>query len=235
MGNLNGVTKTFDLLDKCHIYFLIEDGAIVYVGKSNNLGARISQHKKEKHFDSVRYLEVNKEDQDDLEIALIKTIRPPLNLQSKTLKEVTENEKSLIARYTIHEEILRAAVLSQPHPQRDQYGYVGYFDGQEVKIGYLDGEDDFNDEHRSDCKYLNALNSLGKVSDQLDEALLEYCQCEPDVIVYFGKWSDGYNLIPRIELHDIDGDNFAPLRKQFDEVFLSDFENPEEFKKLAGI
>lgn len=231
--DIRSVTKAFVLGPSHRIYFLIQDGAIVYVGKSNNLSARISSHKKDKEFDSVRYLDVQAEDQDALEIALIKTIRPPLNLQSKSLKGITQKEIDLVGRYTLEEEILKAAVAAQPPPDRESYGYVGYYNGVDIKIGYYDGESDFSeDDHFFDCKYKSAVNALGEVSEDLDDELLEYCKCEPDAIVYFGPWSKGYSLVPRVELHDIDGDQFIPLKKKFDPTFLQGIADPELFKKI---
>lgn len=150
---LLGATKKFDLGPIHRIYFLIKDGAIVYVGKSNNLPSRIGTHKKEKDFDAVRYLDVELKDQDDLEIALIKAIRPPLNLQSKSLKEISASEKSLIGRYMLEEEILKAAIRTQPPPEK--YGTVAYLNyDDEICFGLYDNDADMDDEdHEPDCKF----------------------------------------------------------------------------------
>lgn len=71
-----------------HIYFLIKDGEVRYVGQSGNLGARISSHETStlvgKDFDSVFHIEVEKEAANELEKALVRIMGPPDNKRPST-------------------------------------------------------------------------------------------------------------------------------------------------------
>jgi hypothetical protein len=64
------------------IYFLIKGDAVVYVGQSVALAARIAQHHEEKDFDRVLFLPVARENLDATEGAFIRALRPPLNRQT---------------------------------------------------------------------------------------------------------------------------------------------------------
>jgi hypothetical protein len=59
------------------VYFLIDNGKIVYVGQSVNVYSRISQHSKK--FDSFSILPCQKNELDALESLYIHVLKPPLN------------------------------------------------------------------------------------------------------------------------------------------------------------
>lgn len=63
------------------VYFLIEDGRVVYVGKSSSLQGRITTHiEDKKSFTRVLYIECKtEEDALDLEAAFIHALKPSLN------------------------------------------------------------------------------------------------------------------------------------------------------------
>jgi hypothetical protein len=63
------------------VYFLCAGKQIVYVGQSVNLAARISIHYREKAglFDRAFFLPVPKEQLNDIEMAFIAALNPPLN------------------------------------------------------------------------------------------------------------------------------------------------------------
>jgi hypothetical protein len=65
------------------IYFLLEGETIVYVGISQNVGERLAAHKKTKKFDRVLYVEAPSYGHVfELEVALIKLLRPKYNSRS---------------------------------------------------------------------------------------------------------------------------------------------------------
>lgn len=63
------------------VYFLISDGAVVYVGQSVNVYARIATHKREgvKEFDRFAFVPCKASKLDKLESLYIHCLRPPLN------------------------------------------------------------------------------------------------------------------------------------------------------------
>lgn len=61
------------------VYFLVEAGEVVYVGQSRKLGSRIAAHSNEKSFDKVFYIPLPPEALNEVEAALIRTLRPKLN------------------------------------------------------------------------------------------------------------------------------------------------------------
>ena len=83
----------------CCVYFLLNDGQIVYIGSSANVGERMSQHRKTKTFDKVIYVEVEGKDahfkMSILEHILIKMLKPALNVRSNT-----DRDSNYCQRYT---------------------------------------------------------------------------------------------------------------------------------------
>lgn len=63
------------------IYFLFQNGELVYIGQSTDLHGRIRQHKKRigEQFDKVLYLEIDPIMMNEAEKTYIKHFRPPLN------------------------------------------------------------------------------------------------------------------------------------------------------------
>ena len=76
----------FIKLDICKpsavVYFLLDNGSIVYIGQSINVMSRISAHFSCKTFDSVFYINVDIDDIDYIEGALIRKHNPKYNCVS---------------------------------------------------------------------------------------------------------------------------------------------------------
>lgn len=85
------------------IYFLIDKGEIVYIGKSNGrLLGRINSHLKDKKFDNVKYLSVNSSNElNRVESELISNYKPKYNKVnvnnkinlSSTVKEIIKSKR----------------------------------------------------------------------------------------------------------------------------------------------
>lgn len=67
------------LKDWCGIYFLIREGRVVYVGQSVNAPSRVSDHRREKKFDSWAFLPCSAKQLDLIESLYIHTLRPECN------------------------------------------------------------------------------------------------------------------------------------------------------------
>lgn len=76
-GRLNAVS-VYPSHPPC-IYFLIEGEEVVYVGQSICLEQRLATHSREKAFDRVAYLQVEREDLNAVESAFIRYLKPRLN------------------------------------------------------------------------------------------------------------------------------------------------------------
>lgn len=227
-------SKELDVLDGAFVYFLLKDSVIVYVGQSRSLNARISNHKKSKDFDAVKYLKVQLAHQNELELALIKSIRPAYNTQP--LGPMTEGEIRILRSYEFEEQTISQILRSQDSPERGAYGYVGYFDNDgNPHVGYYDDEYEI-DSHDEDCKMGMALEILGSdVDDSLKDCLYEYCECEPDAIVMNGFLT--YTILPRDELYTVDAVEFQPFREKFDNNFVCGFnkEGNSDVEKDTGL
>jgi hypothetical protein len=68
------------LIKEPGIYFLYQGNDIVYVGKTTNFVARLSNHMFNKSFDGYSFIPVAAHNLDSLEIRLIEKLRPPLNI-----------------------------------------------------------------------------------------------------------------------------------------------------------
>lgn len=73
------IARSGRISTKCGVYFLINDGRIVYVGKSINIAARIGQHASEKEFDSFAFILCGLDELDETERAYISAMKPPMN------------------------------------------------------------------------------------------------------------------------------------------------------------
>lgn len=79
---LQFLRENAELYDKvCGIYFLMEDGEVVYVGQSVNCHSRISDHVRleQKQFDSVYIIRADREALTQLENLYIKKFNPKYN------------------------------------------------------------------------------------------------------------------------------------------------------------
>jgi len=67
------------------IYFLVQGGTVVYVGKTRDLENRVASHRSDtsKEFEEVFYVRVKTEKASMLERALIRQYKPKLNRESK--------------------------------------------------------------------------------------------------------------------------------------------------------
>ena len=65
----------------CGIYFLLDAGEVVYVGKSINVGGRIREHRRDKlkTFDKFAFVQCKPEDLDETEARYIQEFQPKYN------------------------------------------------------------------------------------------------------------------------------------------------------------
>lgn len=64
----------------CGIYFLVDNGRVVYVGQSNHIARRVAQHQmNEARFDSIAFFEAPEFFLKGIEAHYIRLFRPPLN------------------------------------------------------------------------------------------------------------------------------------------------------------
>lgn len=70
----------------CGVYFLFAGPECVYVGKSDNVLARVRQHFPSKDFDSFAWMNVARADLDRVEREYIETIRPRLNITHRATR-----------------------------------------------------------------------------------------------------------------------------------------------------
>ena len=73
------VAAKMELPVKSGVYFLINNGKVVYVGQSATLMARVVQHMGLKEFDSFAYIACERNMLDVMESLYIHVLRPPLN------------------------------------------------------------------------------------------------------------------------------------------------------------
>jgi hypothetical protein len=82
MREIVGLCDITDEMIRTGIYFLCRDGALLYIGQSVNVGARIADHYRRYEFNSVFFLPWPQDDLNRMEAALIRTLRPTLNGKS---------------------------------------------------------------------------------------------------------------------------------------------------------
>lgn len=211
-----------------HIYFLMFKDTIVYVGKSNSLLSRVGSHNENKEFDSVLHIPVSPEDQDSLELGLIKTIKPKYNLQP--LGQLKEKEIHALNRYCFGDEVLKYLVRGMPTVEKGCYGQVIFLNEEgEVEVGLYDNDSTEEEEHFDACEYQQALDCLSEdISDELAYALREHCNCS-FAIVYDSDFK--YRTIPHSELRvpkessDEIESLFGNFTKRFFEGFTKNKEN----------
>ena len=187
-----------------NIYFLFQDRELVYVGKSKVLLQRISTHRREKVFSSVRYITVNRDVLDQCEIAFIKYFRPPLNKTKHSA--ITPAEHQLIAKYVRGD----LSILSAEPPTTwgpvafyldESWGIVPFASlhkrpKAKLVFGYYDDDGDGTD-HTDECFNVD--------DDELDRDDDDPgCDCEPFAIVYLAGDRTGYYVTSRKNLYDID-------------------------------
>lgn len=82
------------------IYFLCNEGQVVYIGKAVDIGSRIMDHKRnpDKIFDSVYFICCHLDQLTRIEAACIKNFRPPLNITFAGTP-LTENDKDILEKF----------------------------------------------------------------------------------------------------------------------------------------
>jgi len=65
------------------VYFLCKDDDVVYVGKSVDVAARVRSHRSDKQFDRAFAVPVEEDRLDEVELAYINALQPPLNVIGK--------------------------------------------------------------------------------------------------------------------------------------------------------
>lgn len=210
-----------------YIYFLMLREQIVYVGKSNKILSRISQHTREKDFDSVRYVGVDKEDQDSLEMALIFCLKPKYNKQN--LSKISDSQAEVLKKYNGAGSLLYQILNQMPAVEEGEYGAVGWKRDGLFAIAYYD-----NDEVVCDEGYCEHLNEEMRESGWTED---DGCTCETLAIVYTGKWSAGYHMVPHRELKQIPRDNpkIAEMIKELDGVILEGFRGRRDIMEYMGV
>jgi len=80
----NANLQVLDIVPICGIYFMVDGGTIVYVGQSNDIYMRISQHK-DKKYEYVLYLEYPENELNDRENEYIVGFNPKYNKTHKAM------------------------------------------------------------------------------------------------------------------------------------------------------
>jgi hypothetical protein len=78
------------------IYFLLRGRSIVYVGRTISLDARMQRHFSHYHIDRAFYVEVPVSKMNEIESALIRTIKPKMNCTRDTSPDPTDRHLSLL-------------------------------------------------------------------------------------------------------------------------------------------
>lgn len=83
---------------QCCIYFLIENGIVVYVGKTENGKWRIKQHKNQKKYDDVYIIKCNFDDLMELEDYYMMKYKPKYNIMYNTTRKNIMNAYNEVRR-----------------------------------------------------------------------------------------------------------------------------------------
>jgi hypothetical protein len=110
---LKDIRKVPTIIDCAGVYFLCQAEEIVYIGQSINLFARISEHSKNKDFDTAYFIPVPAEFLNEVEGSLIRHFIPKLNgkqsngnpcapyvrkeKQEFILKKLTNSDKNMLS------------------------------------------------------------------------------------------------------------------------------------------
>jgi len=90
-GDLYPVCTT---LEECGVYFLVDNGEVVYVGQSINVSSRVSNHFKDKTFEHAFAIACCAAELDDVERKWIDKLLPIYNRDFRTLSLRKESEES---------------------------------------------------------------------------------------------------------------------------------------------
>lgn len=94
--------KTVPIDDNGYVYFLINNGNIIYVGQSNCLVGRIYSHKLDKVFDYVFTIQVPANSMSLLEYYYINKIKPYINLAGINGSVIIDLILSMLNKYQIN-------------------------------------------------------------------------------------------------------------------------------------
>jgi hypothetical protein len=206
------------------IYFLVNNGRIVYIGQSRNPISRLRDHNDygDKEFDSAYFWQAPEgAPLIKLESALIALARPIYNGNNRRPRtSVLRNDQiKLLEEYCPQ---ILADVQLESDPDEMSWGPVRIIAGPyEGMRGYYD-DDDFEVARR--CAYCRS-------SDKMDDRCT--CVVKQRAIVYLGSFLEGdYVLLPHSWLEEISGDE-NPI--EHDEVIYGLWPGlKEDFEKRAN-
>lgn len=218
LEGLHHVAKRFVKEDRLCVYFLISEHNVVYVGQSKNLESRIKQHRADKQFDDIYYIEIDGLDElPAVEQAFIRFYKPKLNASG--IGELTHKDKSILARYHRGTCIVPGKIV---HPKRGQYCDVRILSGPYAgKFGFYDDDED---ELIHTCDFCEEAESRGL---SFNEHVCDDCTYQHAAIVYAEGESDHYYLYPLTNLSRIGKDLARNRMKERNPEFLEKIEKEE--------
>jgi hypothetical protein len=101
IGRRETVCEMKDHKIESAIYILMKDGAVIYVGQTGKLIARIAQHSEKKVFDRVLYVECDIDNLNWMEGRLIKYFKPIYNTAQLTTKTDKAKTKAKAREWTL--------------------------------------------------------------------------------------------------------------------------------------
>jgi hypothetical protein len=81
------------------IYFLVKNNEVVYIGQSKTIEVRVSTHIGAKDFDKAYYFECPLEELDEVEMELIRAVKPVLNTAHMIVNIRVESRKTKFSEY----------------------------------------------------------------------------------------------------------------------------------------
>lgn len=118
-----GIRDITRQIGRSGIYFLCKDDDLIYIGQSNNVHGRVSQHRREKSFTKAFYLEWPADDLDRIEGALIRELRPRLNGRNAPRIWKHIGKARIPAE---HDEVILSEIMSSARWKRVKRWSFGY-------------------------------------------------------------------------------------------------------------
>jgi len=81
------------------IYFLVKNNEVVYIGQSRSIEVRVSAHIGSKDFDKAYFFECPIEELDEIEMELIRAVKPVLNTTYVIINLRIESRKTKFSEY----------------------------------------------------------------------------------------------------------------------------------------
>lgn len=152
MGILNENKRVYETERKFVVYGLFQDSNLVYIGKSTNLHLRLSQHARDKEFNSYSYIEVDTEkEMGELESILIMFCKPYYNkelpvVRFMNLKKVKDIIYSLGEGYEYNPKFYinnLKKIVTDIDLSLYEFNGIDYMDTREVPklLAYVQGEE----------------------------------------------------------------------------------------------